>query len=187
MEIKKYLLSAFAVLCFSAAAQADNLERRPHYKGLLQNEDFQVLEFAVMPADHISTEYLSLTQEETINRYYLKMLDRYTTDDEHAQFAYYMHWEDCTTNYLGYWVMRIFKDQEFKDILPSASTDPYQRASQLVRRIYKAALARSPDSGGFRFYRDKIYSRQMTERNFVLQIVGSQEFKDGTPAWCASR
>ncbi len=182
MKYMKYLLMAAFLFC--TVAQADGGR---NYSGLPQNLDFQVLDPVLMPLGHISTKYLSLTQEETVNRYYLKMLDRYSTDNEHAEFAYRMHFSGCTTNLLGSQVLAIFYEQEFKNILPSASTDAYSRAGQLVRRIYKAALARKADRDGFRFYRDKLYREQMTEKDFVLQVVGSLEFKNGTAGWCTPR
>ena len=135
-------------------------------------------------ARRFTTRSVESDQETTITRYYVKMLERQPTDDEVAEFFDTIDWWGCDVALLNAWVRAIYNNREFNDLLPSSSANPWQRAGTLVRKLYRAALAREPDAGGRAYYMDRLYNHAMDEGEFVLEIVNSQEFADGAPGWC---
>jgi len=131
-----------------------------------------------------TTRSVESDQEVTITRYYIKMLERPPTDDEVIAFFNTIDWWGCDVALLNAWVRAVYNNREFDDLLPSASANPWQRAGELVNKLYEGALARAPDAGGLAYYMDQLYNHAMDEGDFVLAIVNSQEFSDGAAEWC---
>ena len=90
----------------------------------------------------------------------------------------------CNRDLLSAWVRAIFNTREFKENQPSSSAEPWKRADVLVNRMYKAALARRPDAGGYAYYHSQLYKGKMGEDDFVWDIVKSREFAKGAAKWC---
>lgn len=178
----KYLL--IAALMFCSLAQADGNRNR----GLPQNPDFEIVDINVdeMPdADpSILLSTANYAQEKTANRYYRKMLLRAPTGSEVSVFIQTLDIWGCNTGTLGAWIRALYNNREFNDGLPSSSADPYGRATEVINRLYKAALWRNPDAGGLNYYRNRLVGHSMSEGDFVLAIVGSREFDSKTSKAC---
>lgn len=179
-------LTLLCILTLTLASSA--LMAKEPYSGLPQSDDFRVINLDRAGGGELSRS-ISLTstnstQEATIARYYDKMLDRDPTDDELTVFFQTVEIWGCNADLLGSWVLAIFNMTEFENILPSSSAQPYSRATTLVKRTYKAALARNPDSGGLTYYRNRLLAHTLGEGDFVTDIVGSTEFADGASEWC---
>jgi len=181
----RYLL--LVVLFFSALAQADG--NGPNVsKGLPQVEGFVIDESDMTGYDEsapllFATTYAQIMQEETITRYYKKMLGRNPTDAELSEFFWTVNQWSCD-GVLGRWVRAIFNNREFLERLPSRSAQPEYRARVLIYRIYKAALDRTPDRGGYNYYYERLINHRMNEGEFMMQVVGSREFANGVAGWC---
>lgn len=169
------IITAFLFVAFSTMTVA---------QGLPQNDEFYLIDPLPTSRERsLTTIDLDPTQEATFTRYVDKMLDRDPTDADLAYFALYMYTDDCSVFTLGFMIWDIYTGWEFQEILP-ATSQPWSRAGKLVRRVYKAALARAPDTGGFTFYRNKLVNGEMTEDDFVFDIIASQEFDEGIAEWC---
>jgi len=183
----KYLLTLALAFCLTPLAQADGGR---NYKPLAQNPAFEriVLNIADMPNVDPSTLFsmARYEQEKTANRYYRKMLLRRPTGSEVTTFLQTLDIWDCNTATLGAWIRALYNDRSFNESLPSSSRDPYGRATEIINRLYEAALWRTPDRGGLNYYRDRLVAHSLSEGDFVWAIVESKEFDSKTSKACGS-
>lgn len=183
--MNKILLTAFIILAFCTLAQADG---RRNYKGLPQNPDFEIVEMGEMPDADPSMLFAmaNYAQEKTANRYYRKMLLRGPTGSEVSVFLQTLDIWGCNTGTLSAWIRALYNNRAFNESLPSSSGDPYGHATEVINRLYKAALWRNPDAGGLNYYRDRLVRHSMSEGDFVWAIVKSKEFDSKTAKACGS-
>lgn len=122
-------------------------------------------------------------REVTITRYYTQLLHR--TPDQ-AGWDFYMnslnYW-GCNANTLGAIFEQLVDSDEFDDSMEWWIAT--WRTTELINRIFYAALGREPDEAGRDYYFGELASGRKTQADFVSEVVGSSEFASNASSWCA--
>lgn len=189
MKILIALLLIVPMVCTAHNNTRQN--KKVGYERLAPNENYTPFDIVLINKEresYVATPNTSYTgeqsaREETVNRYYSNLFLRAPTAIE-QQFGMYILWAyDCGANGLGTLFQYLTTQLEFKNSLPP-KYQVWPRAQDLVSRMYYAALNRAPDAGGYAFYTTALATSQLSETNFIAQIVGSQEFESHAGEWC---
>lgn len=189
MKILIALLLIVPMVCTAHNNTRQN--KKVGYERLVPNENYTPFDIVLINKEresYVATPNTSYTgeqsaREETVDRYYSNLFLRAPTASEKG-FALFILWAyGCDANGLGTLVQYLTGQLEFKNSLPP-KYQVWPRAQQLVSRMYYAALNRAPDAGGYAFYTTALATSQLSEADFIAQIVGSLEFETHAGEWC---
>lgn len=123
-------------------------------------------------------------REITIIRYYLHLLRRMPDASGYQFYLDSLNTYGCDANVLGSIVQHFAATNEFKNSLPNQTQTSQLRSMEVVYRLFYGALDRWPEWPAQIFYGAAIANLELSDKEFVSQVVGSQEFASHAAEWC---